>query len=167
MPATSPFTADQTNERLLALGQEIRLRRKTLGVNATVAAQAAGISRVTLHRIEKGEPSVTMGAYLNVLAALGMSVSLANLPRADDKGSGEQGLASRQAETIPVRIEVADYPQLAKLAWQVHGVSALTPIEAWDIYERNWRHMDHAMLSDHERSLIDGLERALGKHANV
>jgi len=36
-------------------------KRKALRVSATVAAEAAGMSRVTLHRIEKGEPSVTMG----------------------------------------------------------------------------------------------------------
>jgi hypothetical protein len=28
------------------------------------------MSRVTLHRIERGEPSVTMGTYLNAAAAL-------------------------------------------------------------------------------------------------
>jgi hypothetical protein len=30
------------------------------------------MSRVTLHRIEKGEPPVTMGAWSNAIAALGM-----------------------------------------------------------------------------------------------
>jgi transcriptional regulator with XRE-family HTH domain len=36
---------------------------KALKVSATTAAEAAGMSRMTLHRIERGEPSVTMGAY--------------------------------------------------------------------------------------------------------
>lgn len=39
------------------------------------------MSRVTLHRIERGEPSVTMGAYLNALAVLGLDFEiLARLP---------------------------------------------------------------------------------------
>jgi transcriptional regulator with XRE-family HTH domain len=58
------------------LGAQLRALRKALKVNVTVAAEAAGISRVTLHRIEKGEPSVTMGAWANVAAALGMRFNL-------------------------------------------------------------------------------------------
>ena len=62
MPKSSPPSAAQTLSELKALGAQLRAQRKALKVNATVAAEAAGISRVTLHRIEKGEPSVTMGA---------------------------------------------------------------------------------------------------------
>ena len=43
--------------RLQELGAQIRARRKALGVSATAAAESAGMSRVTLHRIEKGAPT--------------------------------------------------------------------------------------------------------------
>ncbi|MFG6415730.1 helix-turn-helix domain-containing protein [Roseateles sp. DC23W] len=43
------------------LGARIRAQRQRQRVSATHAAEAAGLSRVTLHRIERGEPSVTMG----------------------------------------------------------------------------------------------------------
>ena len=56
------------SEKLTALGQKIRSQRKALRITATATAEAAGMSRVTLHRIEQGEASVTIGAYLNAIA---------------------------------------------------------------------------------------------------
>ena len=133
------------------LGGEIRARRKALGVNATSTAESAGISRVTLHRIEKGEPSVAIGAYLNVMAALGLQLPAAYLP------------ASTNAErNIPTKIKLAEFPQLRQLAWQIHGTDTLTPLEARDIYERNWRHLDKNKLEDRERQLIHALREGLG-----
>ena len=46
----------------------------------TTTAEAAGLSRVTLHRIERGEPAVTIGAYLNVITALGRHLDITELP---------------------------------------------------------------------------------------
>jgi DNA-binding transcriptional regulator YiaG len=48
--------------KLKVLGECIRAHREQQKVNATVLAEAAGMSCVTLHRIERGEPSVTMAA---------------------------------------------------------------------------------------------------------
>lgn len=49
--------------------QKARLRRNIL---ADVLAEQAGISKGTLSAIEKGEPTVSIGAYVAVLNALGM-----------------------------------------------------------------------------------------------
>lgn len=155
MPARSPQTTNGTAETLARLGEQIRSRRKALRVNATAAAEAAGISRVTLHRIEKGEPAVTMGAYLNVMAALDLAFGI---------------IAPTVAATVddmkgwvPARIRLSDYPQLKQLAWQVQGMDELTPVEALGIYERNARHLDMATMEARERSLIDALRLALGE----
>ena len=59
MPAATPPVADPVAVKLAAIGRRIRAHRKQLGINGTTAAEAAGMSRVTLHRIERGEPSVT------------------------------------------------------------------------------------------------------------
>lgn len=61
-------------------------------------------------------------------------------------GVGLTGSArSAQAtDTIPVAIRLADFPQLAALAWQVRGVTEVSPREAFDIYERNNRHLDRS-----------------------
>ena len=68
MSAQAPPTDDTATRQLGLIGARIREHRKVLGINAVNAALAAGMSRVTLHRIEAGEPSVTIGAYMNALA---------------------------------------------------------------------------------------------------
>lgn len=158
MPAKSPETSAVATEQLSALGVQIRTRRKALRVSATALAEAAGISRVTLHRIENAEPSVTIGAYLNALAALGLAFGILPLT-----AESPQPAADERAGWLPVRVRLADYPQLKQLAWQVQGLEELTPREAWGIYERNWRHLDPAALSPAERNLIEALRLALGE----
>ena len=117
------------------------------------------MSRVTLHRIEKGEPSVTMGAWSNAIAALGMELQLQDHEAA-------QAAPTAQPGWWPVRIELADYPQLKALAWQVHGTDHLTPVEAFDIYERNARHMNMASMDSQELALWQALQQAFGKRAS-
>lgn len=162
MPAKTPTVTDLAAERLRALGEQIRLHRKALRVNATAAAEAAGMSRVTLHRIEQGEPSVTMGAYLNAVAALGLHLGIITPSQA---ASNEA--ANDRKGWLPARVPIADYPQLKQLAWQVHGTDELTPAEALGIYERNWRHLDLAAMEPGERDLVDALRLALGQGTDV
>ncbi len=158
MPARSPVIIDATAKKLEALGRQIRAHRKTLRVSATTAAEAAGMSRVTLHRIERGEPAVTIGAYLNAMAALGLEFGIVapSNPVSDVSDDHRKGW-------IPARIHLSDYPQLKQLAWQIHGTDALTPVEALDIYERNGRHLDFATMEPGERHLIEALRLAFGK----
>lgn len=157
MPSKPPFITHNIANQLTALGQQIRVRRKALGLNATATAESAGMSRVTLHRIEKGEPAVTMGAYANVMVVLGLDFGLLNSSAAvePDQSTVHEGW-------IPARIRLADYPQLKQLAWQVLGVETVSPVEAWSIYERNWRHLDEQLLTDCEHQLIDALRLAFG-----
>jgi transcriptional regulator with XRE-family HTH domain len=148
--------------QLRALGQQLRARRKALRVSSTAAAEAAGMSRVTLHRIEKGEPSVASGAWAHAMAALGMTLLARNAE--DTPAAGSQGGPANLAEWIPVRVRLQDYPQLKALAWQVHGTDTLSPAEAWGIYERNARHLDAAAMSPTEQALLQALRTGLGGH---
>ena len=152
MPAMPPKTSKAAAEKLLELGKQIRAHRKSLRVSAIAAAESAGMSRVTLHRIERGEPSVTMGAYLNALTALGMDWGI-NKHSASSSNTGKQD----KPGWIPVRIDLENYPQLKQLAWQVQGTNQLKPAEALGNYERNWRHVDISALEPQERNLIDAL----------
>ena len=156
MPSKSPINTDACAAQLQALGAQIRSQRKTLRLSATVTAEAAGVSRVTLHRIEKGEPSVTIGAWCSAMAALGMELQAR---------SGVDAIAAAAAPDrtgwIPARVALADYPQLRALAWQVHGTDTLTPVEALGIYERNARHLDLQAMSADEQALLDALRLAL------
>ena len=65
-----------------------------------IMAERASISRVTLHKIERGEPGVAIGAYATVLFVLGMAERLADLadPRSDTVG------LTLEEEHLPQRI---------------------------------------------------------------
>ncbi len=165
MPAQTPINPEAVTTHLATLGEKIRAHRKALRVSATTTAEAAGLSRVTLHRIESGSASVTIGAYLNVLAALGLQMEIEEIHQAI---SAVPAPAPDRQNWIPARVPLADYPQLKQLAWQVHGTDTLTPIEALGIYERNWRHLDTTAMTPAERDLVDALRLALGEaHRNV
>lgn len=157
MPEKSPETAKAAAEKLIELGKQMRARRKYLGVSAISVAESAGMSRVTLHRIEKGEPSVTIGAYLNALAALGMDLSIDDRPALLENADDQE-----RPGWLPARIRLTDYPQLKQLAWQVQGTNELKPAEAFGIYERNLRHIDFPSMEARERDLIAALRLAFG-----
>ncbi len=153
MPAKAPPVGEALTARLKDLGERIRAHRQQQKVSATTAAEAAGMSRVTLHRIERGEPSVTLGAYLSAIDAVGLQLELRdpNAPSALVAGMG-----------VPDRVRLNDYPQLKGLAWQLHGVDDVSAPEALSLYERNWRHVDHAHLGPAERALVQALVKQLG-----
>ncbi|MCC5861858.1 MAG: helix-turn-helix domain-containing protein [Gammaproteobacteria bacterium] len=154
MGTKSPELLAVSAAALTRLGQQIRARRKAFGISAAATAEAAGVSRVTLHRIEKGEPSVSIGAWFNVAAVLDLKPGgLLETKAADPKG------------WIPARIPLDRYPQLRALAWHVQGVDSLSPVEALAIYERNARHLEESQLSPAEQNLIEALREALGEPA--
>lgn len=117
------------------------------------------MSRMTLHRIERGEPSVTMGAYMNALAALGLDVEVT----APITGTAKEMATPASSRTPMKTIRVGDFAQLRRLAWQLPAEAELTPEEAWGTYERNWRHADPSALEDNERQLLTELARLLGR----
>ncbi|TDM08923.1 MAG: XRE family transcriptional regulator [Ideonella sp. MAG2] len=159
MPSPAPVTSAQSVALLKQIGEQIRAQRKSLGISATVTAEAAGVSRMTLHRIERGEPSVTAGAWTNVLAALGLGLT------ATGPQLGAATVTTPPLEDhIPVHIRLADYPQLKALAWQVKASERLTAAEALDIYERNARHLDASAMSPAEQALLNALRTAFGRH---
>jgi transcriptional regulator with XRE-family HTH domain len=54
------------------LGENIKLARKRRKLTATQVAERANIDRTTLYYIEQGKPSVSLGAYFNVLRVLNL-----------------------------------------------------------------------------------------------
>jgi transcriptional regulator with XRE-family HTH domain len=159
MTKETALADDAMTAQLQALGAQIRARRKALHLSATVTAEAAGMSRVTLHRIEKGEASVTMGAWCGALAALGLALEARSVADANPPNPQPPD----RTGWIPARVALADYPQLRALAWQVHGTDTLTPTEALDIYERNARHLDLQAMSANEQALLQALRLALSR----
>ncbi|QTD45537.1 helix-turn-helix domain-containing protein [Ottowia testudinis] len=152
MPALAPTLTPDAATLIQALGATVRTQRKSLRVSATALAEAAGVSRVTVYRIEKGEPSVTLGAYANVLAALGLGLKVST-------GSNDAA-STAPPGWLPARVRLANYPQLRALAWHVPGADALSPAQAWSLYQRNARHLDAGALTPVERQLMQALQQA-------
>jgi transcriptional regulator with XRE-family HTH domain len=139
------------NPLLVALGEQLRSRRRHLGLTMEEVSKASGISRVTLQRVEQGSGSVSSGALASVADALGIPLRLESGP----------------SESVPGTIIVSDYPGLAALGWHLSATTALTPYEAWTLYARNWRHLDRETLSEPELQLLQGLTQSFGGVPNV
>jgi DNA-binding XRE family transcriptional regulator len=85
---------------LRKLGHDIRDARRRRRIPVAIMTQRASISRMTLNKLEKGEPGVSMGTYATVLFVLGMADRLADLadPRDDTVG------LALEEEHLPQRI---------------------------------------------------------------
>ncbi|WP_304719885.1 helix-turn-helix domain-containing protein [uncultured Alistipes sp.] len=68
------------------LGEQIRLARLRRDLSSEQIAERAGIARVTLIKIEKGDEGVAMGYYFRVLAALGLEKDLLLVAKDDELG---------------------------------------------------------------------------------
>ena len=70
MKKTPPNLSRSTLSILETMGEQIKLARLRRRLSTELVAERAGISRATLWKVEKGDPSVAMGAYAAVLHAL-------------------------------------------------------------------------------------------------
>lgn len=87
---------------LRKLGADIRDARRRRRIPTTIMAERASISRMTLNKVEKGDPKVTLGIYATVLFVLGMTDRLAELvdPKHDSIG------LSLEDDILPKRIRM-------------------------------------------------------------
>lgn len=74
------------------MGENIKLARKRRKLTAVQVAERAGIARSTLYLVEKGDTSVAMGAYFNVLRVLGLQDDFLKLAADDIFGRKLQDL---------------------------------------------------------------------------
>lgn len=77
---------------LQQMGENIKLARKRRKLTAIQVAERAGIARSTLYLVEKGDSSVAMGAYFNVLRVLGLHNDFLKLAADDELGRKLQDL---------------------------------------------------------------------------
>lgn len=74
------------------VGENIKLARKRRNLTTIQVAERADIDRTTLYHIEKGNPSVSLGAYFNVLRVLGLQDDFLKLASDDEFGRKLQDL---------------------------------------------------------------------------
>lgn len=84
-------------------GENLRLARLRRRISAEQVAQRAGISRATLHKIEKGDPSVAMGSYVSVLHVFGLAAGIEQLAADDEFGRRLQDLGLSTARRASKR----------------------------------------------------------------
>ncbi len=79
-------------EILEQMGENIKLARKRRKLTAIQVSERADIARTTLYQIEKGNPSVAIGAFFNVLRVLGLQDDFLKLGADDTFGRKLQDL---------------------------------------------------------------------------
>jgi len=84
---------------LRTLGKNISdARRRRIAME--LMSERCGFSRLTLYKIEKGDPSVSMGAYASALFVLGMSEHLTKVADASHDIVGRE----LEEQSLPKRI---------------------------------------------------------------
>jgi len=79
---TLPRAARQA---LIKLGEDIAIARRKRRISTVSMAERAFISRGTLYKVERGNPTVSLGVYATVLAILGLVDALGQVAdRRDD-----------------------------------------------------------------------------------
>jgi transcriptional regulator with XRE-family HTH domain len=86
-------------KQLALLGERIRLARLRRKMTADLFSERMGVSRETLRRLEKGEPSIAIGTYLRALRVLGLDRDIDSLAQDDELGRKLQDLDLPQPRT--------------------------------------------------------------------
>jgi len=85
---------------LTKLGEDIRAARLRRRISMAIMAERVSITRVTLQKLEQGDPGVAIGTYATALFVLGLISRLSDLTdvRHDDVG------LQLEEERLPRRI---------------------------------------------------------------
>lgn len=83
---------------LRKLGQDMKDARRRRRIPTAIAAERASISKPTLFKVERGDPTVSVASYATVLFVLGMADRL-----------GE--LAASRNDPVGLRLEEENLPQ--------------------------------------------------------
>jgi len=87
---------------LLKIGEDIRDARRRRRIPMALMAERAFISRMTLGKVERGDPSVSFGIYAVILFVLGMTERFADIA---DVRHDTMGLMLEE-ENLPKRIHL-------------------------------------------------------------
>lgn len=95
-----PHLPIPVQKALRGLGKDISDARRRRRIAMKLMSERAGFSRITLSKIEKGDPGVSMGSYASALFVLGMIDHLAKLADASRDIVGRE----LEEENLPKRI---------------------------------------------------------------
>jgi len=78
------------SQNLALMGEQIMLARKRRHLSMQDVADRATVTRLTVSRVEKGDPSVAMGIYARVLYALNLENDIRLIAAGDPLGRALQ-----------------------------------------------------------------------------
>jgi len=90
-------------KQLEALGERLRLARMRRKLAVDLFAERMGVSRETLRRMEKGDPTIAIGTYVRALRVLGLERGIDMLATDDELGRKLQDI-----ETLGTRHRAGD-----------------------------------------------------------
>lgn len=93
MRSKKPVLLPTAKRIMKVLGENIKLARRRRRLNTEQVAERANISRSTLWLVEKGDPGVAMGTYLQVLFVLGLEKDMQRIAADDEYGRKLQDAA--------------------------------------------------------------------------
>ena len=96
----------QLRRSLAKFGHDLAVARRKRHLTVAMMAERTGLANGTYLRIEKGDPSVAMGAYAMALFVLGFGEVFSNLL---DARHDEEGLLLDE-ERLPKRVRVKRTP---------------------------------------------------------
>jgi transcriptional regulator with XRE-family HTH domain len=97
---TTPPIPLPVKRALAKLGSDIRSARLRRRITTTMMAERSFITRTTLGKVEKGDPTVSMASYATVLFVLGLTDRIADLADARDDDVGLQ----LEEDRLPQRV---------------------------------------------------------------
>ena len=75
------------NQKVLEqFGENIKLACKRRGYTQVLISERTGLSRLTIRKIENGDPKVSIGHYVAVLGVLGLTEGFAEIASDDELG---------------------------------------------------------------------------------
>src|SRR5262245_15686310 len=92
---------------LAKLGGDIALARRKRRLTTRMMSERLAVSKSTYARVEKGDPTVSLGVYAMALFVLGFGTAFGDLL---DPARDEQGLAL-DIERLPIRVRAKKEPR--------------------------------------------------------
>jgi transcriptional regulator with XRE-family HTH domain len=83
MPSKAPLLYPSETKQLRAFGERLKRARLIRRFSAALVAERSNISRQTLTKAEQGNPNVTLGVYLRIMAVVGLRKSFDDLGAKD------------------------------------------------------------------------------------
>lgn len=100
---TSDTLPPKVRRSLVKLGRDIAIARKKRNLTTLMVAERLGVARTTYFKVEKGDPTVSMGVYAMTLFVLGFGEVLGEIVDARQDDQGHLLDAARLPERVRTR----------------------------------------------------------------